>query len=216
MARRRRKRRKDSGTARAFVVGALILMVGLGVHALWQWATANPLLVTTTVAVLATVGGLGAVQRFRSRRAAEERRAERERGIASTDHLSGPEFEQWTARLLTRTGFRDVTVPGGSGDLGADIIARAPDGRRTVVQCKRYSKNVPSSDMQKFAGTCRNIHRAELALFITTAGFSKPARALAARVDIVLVDRDMLAAWAADRRLPTALTGGNPPRTPAA
>lgn len=70
--------------------------------------------------------------------------------------------------------------------------------------------------MQRFAGTCRTIHQAELAVFITTAGFSKPARDLAAQVDIVVVDRQMLSEWAWDRRPPATLTEQHPPKSPAA
>ncbi|WP_420814689.1 restriction endonuclease [Kineococcus siccus] len=45
-------------------------------------------------------------------------------------------FEQLVARLLRRDGWREVTVSGGAGDLGADVTARHPgDGSLLVVQC---------------------------------------------------------------------------------
>lgn len=219
MARRRRVRRKDSDLGSTVIGLAVVLVAVMAIvvlQALWQWATTHRLLVTGIGVLVAVAAGLGLVQRVRSRRAAEERRAERERAISSTDKLSGPEFEQWTARLLARTGFRDVAVHGGAGDLGADITARAPDGRRAVIQCKRFRRNVSSPDVQRFAGTCRAIHQAELAVFITTAGFSMPARALAVQLDIVLVDREMLSEWAANQRLPAPISSGKPPQSPAA
>ncbi|WP_308166925.1 restriction endonuclease [Nocardia albiluteola] len=38
---------------------------------------------------------------------------------------------------------------GGAGDLGADVIARAPDGRRIMLQAKRYrnDRSVGSQDV---------------------------------------------------------------------
>ena len=46
------------------------------------------------------------------------------------------------ARLMRRDGLRHVEVCGGSGDLGVDVRAYTPDGRRVVVQCKRYSTTI--------------------------------------------------------------------------
>lgn len=62
-------------------------------------------------------------------------------------------------------------VVGGSGDLGADVIARAPDGRRIVLQAKRYrdGRSVGSQDVQRFGGTAHTIHGADVAAVVTTA-----------------------------------------------
>ncbi|MFI9047236.1 restriction endonuclease [Streptomyces sp. NPDC053427] len=45
---------------------------------------------------------------------------------------------------------------GRAGDLGADVVALAPEGRRVVLQCKRYGPaiKVHSQDVQRFGGTC--------------------------------------------------------------
>lgn len=53
--------------------------------------------------------------------------------------------------------------------MGADVIGRSPCGRRVVVQCKRYKGNLSSPHVQRFAGTARDIHRADVALLVTTA-----------------------------------------------
>ena len=153
---------------------------------------------------------LTAIQR--ERRARAELLARKERGIATTDGISGVEFEQWVARLMRRTGFRAVTVRGGAGDQGADITATSPDGRWTVVQCKRYSPTRPmgSPPVQTFAGPAHGIHKAELAVLVTTTGFTAPARRDAALMNIVLVDRDTLATWAATQSAPLELGGSGP------
>ena len=71
--------------------------------------------------------------------------------MGSTDGMSGPQFERLVARLLQRDRLTDVRIPGGSGDLGADVLGRGANGL-VVIQCKRYSqhRNVSSPDMQKF------------------------------------------------------------------
>ncbi|WP_067470741.1 restriction endonuclease [Nocardia amamiensis] len=112
--------------------------------------------------------------------------------------LSPSEFEQALAALCRRDGCTDVQVVGGSGDLGADVIARAPDGRRIVLQAKRYrnGRSVGSQDVQRFGGTAHTIHGADVAAVVTTAqAFTPQARAYAAKVGILLVPATALAAW---------------------
>lgn len=202
-----------SSTGWAWAFG---LVIGLGlvvrtVRAAVGWAEQHPgaarligfLLI---VAVVAAVGIVSRVRQHAASSQAEQqaRAAELERHISSADGLTGPQFERWFARLLERSGFTDVEVCGGAGDLGADVIATSPRGDRAVFQCKRYRRNVPSGQVQQFAGTCRTIHGADIAAIVTTAGFSQPARDLARRLGIVLVDRAALAAWAADHEPPDA------------
>ncbi len=97
-----------------------------------------------------------------------------------------------------RDGCTKVVVSGGSGDLGADVIGYFADGRKLVIQCKKYAphRSVPSQDMQKFVGTARLAHGADVALFVTTCrAFTKAAMGLALRHDIVAVHRGLLGAW---------------------
>ncbi|QKW30675.1 restriction endonuclease [Streptomyces seoulensis] len=107
------------------------------------------------------------------------------------------EFEQAVAALCERDGCAGVEVSGGAGDLGADVLAVAPDGRRVVVQCKRYcaTNRVGSEDLQRFGGTCYTVHEADLALFVTTSDFTAPAVEYAEQCGIVCVDGEALKAW---------------------
>ncbi|GAA2410017.1 restriction endonuclease [Streptomyces glaucosporus] len=111
--------------------------------------------------------------------------------------LESEEFEQAVAALCERDGCRDVEVVGGAGDLGADVVATAPDGRRVVIQCKRYGETnkVGSQDVQRFGGTCWTVHGAQVAAVVTTSGFTAPAVEYARQCGILCVDRDALAAW---------------------
>ncbi|WSZ87241.1 restriction endonuclease [Streptomyces sp. NBC_00859] len=107
-------------------------------------------------------------------------------------------FEAAVAALCERDGCRDVEVVGGACDLGADVLATAPDGRRVVVQCKQYgpAHKVGSQDLQRFGGTCWSVHGAQLALVVTTSQLTVPAAEYAAECGIRCVDGACLAAWA--------------------
>jgi restriction system protein len=113
------------------------------------------------------------------------------------DVLDADEFEWAVAALCERDGCADVEVVGGAGDLGADVVATAPDGRRVVIQCKRYgdTHKVGSQDLQRFGGTCFTVHGAEVAAVVTTSDFTAPATEYAEQCGILCVDRRALRAW---------------------
>ncbi|UYQ65452.1 restriction endonuclease [Streptomyces peucetius] len=147
-----------------------------------------------------------------TREAVEAGAAEQERAAASVpDDEEAPDtfeagdlaamdpedFEQAVAALCERDGCRDVEVVGGAGDLGADVIAIAPDGTRVVIQCKRYGpeNKVGSQDVQRFGGTCFAVHGAAVAAVVTTGEFTRPAADYAAQCGIRCLDHADLVAW---------------------
>ncbi|MEV6192804.1 restriction endonuclease [Streptomyces sp. NPDC051920] len=107
------------------------------------------------------------------------------------------EFEEAVAELCRRDGCLDVEVVGGAGDLGADVVARTPDGHSVVIQCKRYcdGNRVGSQDLQRFGGTCFTVHGADVAVVITTSDFTAPAVEYAEQCGIVCVDGPQLERW---------------------
>ncbi|MFJ9080639.1 restriction endonuclease [Streptomyces sp. NPDC102278] len=113
--------------------------------------------------------------------------------------LDAYEFEQAVAGLCERDGCRDVEVVGGAGDLGADVLATTPDGRRVVIQCKRYgpTNKVGSQDMQRFGGTCFAVHEAQVAAVVTTSEYTQPAVEYAEQCGILCFDRQALDDWSA-------------------
>ncbi|MFE5217349.1 MULTISPECIES: restriction endonuclease [unclassified Streptomyces] len=106
-------------------------------------------------------------------------------------------FERTVADLCLRDGCGDVEVVGGAGDLGADVTAVTPDGRRLIVQCKRYGETnkVGSQDLQRFGGTCFTVHEADIAVVVTTSDFTAPALEYAEQCGILCVNGDELSAW---------------------
>ncbi|MGI5446755.1 restriction endonuclease [Streptomyces sp. CA-243310] len=112
--------------------------------------------------------------------------------------MSPRQFEHAIAFLCERDGCQGAGVVGGANDLGADVVANCPQGRRIVIQCKRYgpTTKVGSPDMQRFGGTCFSIHGADVAAVVTTSAFTKPARDYALRQGIRIFDENDLAAWA--------------------
>ncbi|GGW97675.1 restriction endonuclease [Streptomyces malachitofuscus] len=129
------------------------------------------------------------------------------------DALGPEEFEEAIAALCVRDGCSQVEVVGGAGDLGADVVALSPEGRRLVIQCKRYGEDnkVGSQDLQRFGGTCFTVHEADVALVVTTGDFTEPAEDYAGHCGIVCVARDALLAWSEGRApAPWTASAGGP------
>ncbi|MGW0827841.1 restriction endonuclease [Streptomyces sp. NPDC002845] len=110
--------------------------------------------------------------------------------------MSADGFEQACADLLARDGFQRARRIGGSGDLGADVVAWDDDGDKIVLQCKQYSGTVGSEAVQRFNGTAVPEHHAQVAVIVALNGFTRPATDFARRHGIVLVGRPELKRWA--------------------
>ncbi|MGV9419537.1 restriction endonuclease, partial [Streptomyces sp. NPDC003674] len=144
--------------------------------------------------------GRGAGRGGRRDAAAQRRRGGLRAGPGRVgDHaeLDPDAFEQAIADLCARDACRQVEVVGGAGDLGADVLAVTPDGRRLVIQCKRYgdTNKVGSQDMQRFGGTCFTVHEADIAVVVTTSDFTAPALEYAQQCGILCVNGLELTAW---------------------
>lgn len=158
MAARRRRRRLRKRTRQHLLGWGSVAAVAAVVWLAANWAAVWPVLVVA-LGVIAMVG-IGwrlwrahsdAVGQDRKWRAQEEAKA-RELSMTEVDALSWQDFEAYVADLCCRDGCSKVVVSGKSGDLGADVIGYFPDGRKLVVQCKKYApeRSVSSQDMQKF------------------------------------------------------------------
>ncbi|MFJ8143243.1 restriction endonuclease [Streptomyces sp. NPDC096013] len=130
-------------------------------------------------------------------RLAQEARLQARRSLDVVWAMGDREFEEHVAKLCRRDGCTRVQRVGGRADLGADVIGWMRDGRKLVVQCKRYAKHrtVGSPDLQKFNGTVRSEHGADIALFVASCVFTRHARAFAARHQLTLIDVDLLGFW---------------------
>ncbi|GGS59033.1 hypothetical protein GCM10010270_32050 [Streptomyces violaceus] len=123
--------------------------------------------------------------------------------MAAMDAMNGREFEERVAELLRRDGCTDVVVRGGGRDRGIDITALTADGRRIVVQCKRFAPHlsITSPDVQKFTGAATVLHESEVALLVATCPFTRDAQNIAAESGITAVHRGLLEEWSAGAAL---------------
>jgi len=153
------------------------------------------LLSLLVVGALAATAAGGVVMR---RRRIERDRQRRLRQIAHLDRvdvMTGGEFEELTAELLWRDGFRGVQVVGRAGDRGVDVLATAPDGRRIAVQCKRQKGKVTADRVRNLAGALTVTYPGHLGVLVTNSTFTAQAAEEAAAGGLLLVDRDRLARW---------------------
>ena len=72
--------------------------------------------------------------------------------VAELYALSPRAFEHFVGELFERRGYH-VEVRGRAGDLGVDLALTRADGRRAVVQCKRYRHQVGPDIVRELFGT---------------------------------------------------------------
>jgi restriction system protein len=143
-------------------------------------------------------------------------------GLAQLDALPHRQFEHAIRDLMYRDGCTDAVQVGGQGDLGADVKATDPFGRRWVIQCKHRRDGsqgaaVGTPELQVLNGTGRPVHQADVVVMVTNGRITRPGRAFARQQRLHLVDRQVLAQWAAGSRpLWELLSAVPPPRRPTA
>ncbi|MFD7744525.1 restriction endonuclease [Streptomyces sp. NPDC059698] len=213
-------------TSFGFALIALVVAGGgLALRAAWESAVRHPVVAVLVVLPLLTAAVLAPRRRRRARRVAEAvtetaydiveeglaeldaAQADRAQAPPAPPEPAGPPvdyarldpyaFEEAVAALCRRDGCADAEVVGGAGDLGADVLGTTPDGRRLVVQCKRYGEEnrAGSQDLQRFGGTCYAVHAADVALVVSTGGFTDPALDYAEQCAILCYGPEELAAW---------------------
>lgn len=123
------------------------------------------------------------------------RRRLRARTLGELLLLTPAQFEHSIANLLVDLGFKGVRRTGKAGDLGVDILCRDGQGQSVAVQCKRYAPGarVGSQDIQTFIGMIAVHHGADRGIFVTTAGYTRPAIDLANQHQIRVIDGQELA-----------------------
>jgi restriction system protein len=102
---------------------------------------------------------------------------------------TGIEYELYCAEALRRAGW-DARLTTVTGDQGTDIIAER-DGKRVVVQCKFYSTPVGNKAVQE-AAAARLHERADQAIVVSNAAYTKAARQLAGTTGVILLHHDDL------------------------
>ncbi|MEU6143944.1 restriction endonuclease [Streptomyces sp. NPDC047081] len=210
MAARRKTRRRRRTRGRTLPSGGALLLGLLVLAVFWSriWVY------VVALAALAAAGGLGwwlwRTDRLVRGRDREWRRedavAAGHRTLAEVDGMTGTEFEDLVAALCRRDGCADVRRVGGSGDQGADVVGRLPDGRSMVVQCKRYAPSavIASREVRDLLGS--KVHfGADVAVFVTTTRFSDKAMDVVVGNGIIAVNRDLLGLWNSGASLPSLM-----------
>jgi HJR/Mrr/RecB family endonuclease len=120
--------------------------------------------------------------------------------VATLYALTPGDFERAVGLILGGHQYTTVQHTGGPHDLCADLAAVTPDGKRIVVQCKRYAlgHHVTVREMQQFLGMVIVHHRVPYGLYVTTSSYTPPALKLAQehRDRVRLVDGPQLVAMA--------------------
>ena len=84
-------------------------------------------------------------------------------------------FERSIARMLEHGGFKDVNVVGGTGDLGADILA-IKGKKRWVIQAKYRANGSIGKDAVEEAFKAMQIYAADVCVTTTNRYFSPDAK----------------------------------------
>ena len=174
--------------------GWTITAIGVAVVLAYQWTAAHPVLAGLIVGLFATIAIAFGVAKWRGRLP----RWRRPLAMADPHRMSPDQFEEFLADLCVRDGCTHVRVVGGANDHGADVLYTDPNGRRGLIQAKRYApgNSVGNEHVQIVNGTYRDAHGCAHAAIVTTSHFTVPAKAFAKRVGIALLDEARLDQWA--------------------
>ncbi|MFJ6558135.1 restriction endonuclease [Streptomyces luteogriseus] len=213
----KRQQQKDAQLIAFAVVAAAA--IGLAVMVVnWLLAHWWVLLIALVLAVLAGIGWLS--HRQQQTRWEAVRAHGLRYGLSQLDALHHAKFEEAVRDLMRRDGCQDAQRVGGGGDLGADVKATDPLGRRWVIQCKHRRNGARGSavgtpDLQVLNGTARPVHGADVAVIVTNGRVTGPAATFAKQQRLHVVDRQTLALWASGSRpLWELLRAVPPPRRP--
>ncbi|MEM8529500.1 MAG: restriction endonuclease [Chloroflexota bacterium] len=182
----RRKRRRQRQRRIQLSVLTILLLVAVGIYILWaldpRWYIP---LVTTTLTLI--IFGLWFTRRGRQHATNEKLL------LKKALNLSPTEFEQRTVLLLRDLGWDWIEHQGGSGDGGVDVRATR-QGKKWVVQCKRYKNTVPAYMVRALEGV-RHHEKADHALLVTTGNFGPQSEEWVQGKPIDLWDGEDLAHW---------------------
>ncbi|MFJ4857270.1 restriction endonuclease [Streptomyces sp. NPDC088730] len=209
----RRSRRTDDRLTGRLVA---VVLAAVAAVALVNWLLAHWWVLLTLGTIALLTGGVLLHRRRQNARWEAVRAQGLRYGLAQLDALHHTRFEDVVRDLMRRDGCRDALRVGGGGDLGADVKATDPYGRRWVIQCKHRRDGLAGSavgtpDLQVLNGTARQVHGADIAVIVTNGRVTAPAVAFAGQQRLHVVDRHTLAAWASGSRPLWKLLGAVPP-----
>lgn len=110
-------------------------------------------------------------------------------GIDVVDNMSGIEFEEFLLAYFKKLGYTGYLTPP-TEDYGADLVLEK-NGRKLVVQAKRWKQIVGIEAVQQIVGAIRH-YDAYKGMVITNNAFTENAHNLANSNGIELWDRQIL------------------------
>lgn len=120
------------------------------------------------------------------------RRFFRNARIRRVDRMTGEEFERFLyLKFKGMRKYKKVRHVGQSGDYGADLILYTKDGRKIIVQAKRYHGYVGIAAVQQTIGAVK-YYDADEGWVVTNSTYSDAAKNMAAASNIKLYDRSFI------------------------
>ncbi|CAM5274997.1 MULTISPECIES: restriction endonuclease [Streptomyces] len=218
--RRRPARRRNRGAPNGLLGLLAAVLVMAATAAVVRWLLANWWILLAAALAALAFGGVWLYRRAEQARWEQTRCNALRYDLPQIDALHHRAFEYAVRDLLRRDGCSDARQVGGAGDNGADVIATDPHGRVWVIQCKHRRNGTSGSavgtpDLQRVNGTARPLHGADVVAVVTNGRFSSRCPELAGALRMHLVDRRILARWAAGSQpLWDLLPKVPPPRKP--
>lgn len=124
--------------------------------------------------------------------------------------ISPTGFEEMVASVYRAQGHQ-VQRTGAVGDHGVDVVVRAKNGEKWIVQCKRWRGTVGERVVREFYGTMQH-EKADRGAIVTTGDFTPQAREWAKGKPIYLYNgEDFLRIW---RRVIGGASGAAPNAVP--
>lgn len=105
------------------------------------------------------------------------------------ESMTGVQYEHLCGTVLERKGWQ-IKYTKGSGDQGVDIIA-VKNNVSLAIQCKRYKKPVGNKAIQEVAAG-QQFYNTTHALVIASGGFTKSAKQLAQKINVLLLNHQSL------------------------
>ena len=106
--------------------------------------------------------------------------------LAAVDAMSGKDFEKYLKVHFQRLGYK-VKLTADTGDFGADLVC-VKDNETTIVQAKRYKKQVGIEAIQQIAAA-KAYYKADKLMVVTNSFFTSAAKELARSNNVELWDR---------------------------
>lgn len=110
-------------------------------------------------------------------------------GVNEIDQMNGKTFEKYLEVLFKKLGYQ-VERTRYVGDYGADLVVRK-NGIKTIIQAKRYKKNVGIKAVQE-AVAAKGYYKCDESMVVTNSFYSKQAIELAKANHVKLWNRNDL------------------------